>query len=1006
MYRFELAVLLIVLLGPLHQGTAHAQSKAEAEAALPAADTAAAATKMPEDVPVRADFAIVYEGRTGGLSAARTDLWAEPRIGASLQQAPGDWQRSAIGFGAFLSRGRWLLQSSDGVASFAQRAQTGIAAASVQEQEVPILVSDDYAVIAWPAETAAAVLPILEAALDTDPLRPPPLREARTVSPVNADAGMLFVKPNLDRAPLEQAIESVHWEARLRSVFTGKTEAGQPAFVYVVSRLEGEGSRRAELLGRWDASKNLYLSAGEAVEGRSFLSDQAISLQRPNTWQFWKEQGLDGLAPGEAELLVGVDTLRTEAAEAGVPLLSANLADPAGKSLFERWRLVEIAGRRVVLIGWSDPQLLDRLPPEQRSRVRIRDRSALFEVLTELSTALETPADLVVLFGVGARQLAGHLPGVDLVLGDFTADLRLPRWEEIGESALRARAIEHRRARSPALVARLGGGLLGRIDVSFDPDTGVLRRLGHLRARIGEELPANLPWLEKIQAVRQDVYSQLEDILLPDLGSLAMAPDGARVVTLDARGFALLTANLMMERTGADLSILRPLPTVPEVAGPAQRLFVDAALAVADELVVIEVTGSQLKALNGAIRLLPSEDPASAAAGPLGDLWAWSAGLQVKGSTVLVRGRVVGNDERIRLATTDFVYGDSRINAALKKAPSWRHFQGPGWRRQPAIAGRGNPWPLRELVKDALVDLRSLDPEFGSRYSSRLRPLLSDQRGISPRFTLELDGIALQVTGSVPVGNRGGYESSRESRVQQESSLSATLRGRIAGTYDDKRGAVTVFFKGAFGRSKLPGVEEPVELEDDLLLGAEGRLKVVTLPGKLSGVRLSSFARSAFDSEFARGDDGAGGKLPRQTLWRTTAGASLSKYLWFKEFKGGFFVEYDFAAEAGHLTPGFSTSLLAEKRWGPVRWSALGDLKGYLPTDGDSEDDLLFTLQLRSDVSVIPLGKLVPGLSVGGFVDALIFRGKVDANAHPGMHLLVGAALTYDRDLRAPLPLR
>jgi len=796
-----------------------------------------------------------------------------------------------------------------------------------------------------------------------------------------------------------------NWEVRLRSVFTRSSEDGAKHFVYVVSRLSGEGARRAALIDAWQGEEELYLSAGEAVEGHSYLSGLSVSLQRPISWDFWKQSGLDGLAPGAAELLAGVDTLRAEAKEAGVPLLSANLVDSQGEALFERWRLVEISGKRVVLIGWSDPTLLGSLSPDERSALRVRDVSAVFDVLSELPTALDVPADLVVLFGVGSRALAGHLPGVDLVLGDFSADLRLPRWEEVGESALRARAREHRRARSPALVARLGPAFLGRIDVSFDPISGVLRSLGHLRAHIAEDLPAKPEWTRRVQDVRQGVYSGLEDILLPDLDLLASGEE-ADQRALGPRQFAHLTANLMMDRSGSDLAILRPLPPVPEVSGATQQLFVEAALSVPDEIVILEVTGAQLAALSRTVRLLPSEAPSSTVPARHSDLWAWSAGLKISGSKVTVRGRVVGKDERVRVATTDFITDDAQVSAVLKKARSWRNFAGPAWRRDIVPDGKGETWPLRDLVRDGLTRLRTLDPSFGKRYTTRIEPLLRDQRGISPRFLLELDGIALQLTGSLPVGDRTGYESSRESRVQQQGSLSASVRGRIAGTWDDKRGSVTAFFKGAFGRSKLPDVEEPLELEDDLLLGAEGRLKVVTLPTRLRGIRLSSFAQTAFDSEFAPSLNSDGEPLPRQKLWRTTVGASLGKYWWFKEFKAGFFVEYDFAAEEGPLSPGFTTSIQAEKRWGPVRWSATGDLKGYLPTEADTSEDLLFTLQLRSDVSVIPLGKLIPGLSVGGFVDALIFQGKTEATSVPGLHLLVGAALSYNRDLRAPLPLR
>jgi hypothetical protein len=995
---------LVLLCSLLSTGEAGAESQ------LASPDPAATAQEGPppiEPQPVRADFSIVYEGNTGGISGAGPNLWADPIVAKALTEIDPNWKRSSIGFGAFLHRSSWLLQPVGTTREFQDRTSGQLTVAK-ESAEVPVLLADDYAVFAWPPDSADTVLPQVAAALDKDPLRAPPRSEQRmaTTSTTPGTTPAVLIQAKDTSIDSYQGLQTNDWEVRLRSVFTRTDRNGSPCYVYVVSRLPGEGARRAALVDNWRRGKSLYLSAGEAVEGRSYLSGLSVSMQRPITWDFWQQNGLNGLAPGSAELLIGVEALREEAEKSGIPLLSANLVDKTGEALFERWRVIEIEGRRVVLIGWSDPKLLSSLPPDLRSTIRVRDVSAVFDVLSELPATLAAPADLVVLFGVGARSLAGHLPGVDLVLGDFAADLHLPRWEEVGESALRARGREHRRARSPALVARLGSAFLGRIDISFDPDSGVLRRLGHLRAYLDEDLPTEPVWTRRVQDIRQGVYSKLEDILLPDLQKLPEAEELVSANPLGPREFAHLAANLMMERSGSDLAILRPLPPVPEVSGATQQLFVDAALSVSDQIVVLEVNGEQLAALARAIDLLPSEDPSSEVPARHSASWAWSAGLKVIGNKVTVQGRIIGKDERRRLVTTDFITDDAQVNAMLKKARSWRSFGAPAWRRQTVAPGKGAGWPLRSLVHGGLTRLRELDPTFGKRYVARISPLLRDQRGISPRFVLELDGIALQLTGSLPLGDRTGYESSRESRVQQQGALSAIMRGRIAGTWDDKRGSVTAFLMGAFGRSIVPDLEEPIELEDDLLLGAEGRLKVVTLPTKLSGIRLSGFAQTAFDSEFAPTLDDDGEALPRQRLWRTTAGASLGKHWWFKEFKAGFFVEYDFAAEVGPLSPGFSTSLRAEKRWGPVRWSAMGDLKGYLPTESDTAEDLLFTLQLRSDVSVIPLGKLIPGLSIGGFVDALLFRGKTEETSVPGMHLLVGAALSYDRDLRAPLPLR
>ncbi len=979
---------------------------AEPGAGAPEPEEQPSISTEPEQSPPR-DFSIIYEGNTGGVSGATAELWMDPTIAAALPTA-GQWKRHSVGFGAFLSQNSWLVQADGNVRAFLERTEAGLQGPGAQAQELPTLIGDDYAVVAWPPAAAEQLIPQLAEALGHDPLRPPPKVETRFGAALGATTGKspgltLLVRPNADDEVIVSAAED--WELRLRSVYRGLSVDGVPTQLFVIARLPGEGSRRSLLAQTWQDKHSLYLSAGEAIEGRSFLAGRAISLQRPVTWETWRNDGLDALAPGAAELLVGIDELRQEAATHGVALVSANLLDSKGAALFQRWKQVTIKGQRVVLIGWSDPSLVHRLPPELRAEIRLGGPRALLDVLASLPTEPDTRPNLVVLFGVGARSLAGHLPGVDLVLGDFTADLHLPRWEEVGEAALRARSRQDRRATSPALVTRSGPEFLGRVDISFDPDQGVLRRLGHLRAHIGEELPTDPNRRARIGSIRQQIYAGLEQVLLPDLTQI-LAEDEATSLSLDERRFAQLAGNLLIDRSGSDLAILRPLPSSPEISGAAQELFIEAALAVNDKIVVLELSGAQLWQIAQSLALIPSEQtepaPQVQEAGP----WAWSAGLKVNGQKLWVRGRLLGKDERVRVATTDFIANDSSISKLLKKSKRWEHFQARGWRRQASSAEQGEAWLLRELVGGGLKQLRQWDPSFGERYQRRLQPLLRDQRRISPRLLLELDGIALQIAGSVPAGDRSGYESSRESRVHQQSSLSASLRGRIAGTWDDRRGSITAFLSAAFGRSKLPDVSDPVELEDDLLLGIEGRLKVIQLPEELRNIRLSAFAQSAFDSEFAPALDESGSPLPRQQLWRTTAGASLGKHLWFKEVKFGFFLEYDFAAEVGPLSPGFSTLLRVEKRWGPVRWSALGDLKGYLPTESDTAEDLLFTLQIRNEVSVIPLGKLLPGLSIGGYIDTMFFRGKTEATSTPGMHLLIGAALSYDRDLRAALPLR
>ena len=704
--------------------------------------------------------------------------------------------------------------------------------------------------------------------------------------------------------------------------------------------------------------------------------------------------------------------------------MSANLVDNAGAPIFPRYTIKEVAGKRVALIGWTDPAIYPELPQTARAQLTIAGVQALHKALEELESE-DLPPDLVVLFGTKAGAVAADLPGIDIVLGDFATRLRLARWEGVDEAALRARSQEHPRGRAPALVSRLGPHLLGRVDLAFDSQTGALRRLRHLRARIAEDQPADKQALRAIQSVRQAVYASLSAPLIPSLDSLPKTtPKKGRPTLpedLDRAAFVRLSANLLMDRTGADLALLRPLPEVPSVPGHTAELFVDASLSVLDDVVLVELSGAELKAVLRTVRPITPGDPAPVE----GRLWAWVAGAKQKGLKITLRGRPLSDSETVLLATTDFFADDPSLAPALKKARIRRTFAGDGWRRGSGRFSRGHTWRLHDLVKDGLVDLRSgaTPPEIEkedsapawvndpARYLATLRPLLLDQAAErSARLRLELDGLAIQVTGSLPVGDRTEYSNATESRVQQAQAMSASARGKIALVWDDRIGSATGYFDFAFGEQQVPEVESATELEDDLEIGFEGRLRLISIPTKKSKISLSSFFAAALDSEFTKNDDA---DSVQKTL-RFTSGTSLGKYLFFKELKGGFFVEYDTVSDESPVAPGLSLYAKMDKLWGPIKWTAFSDVRAYLPTDKDSSEDLAFTAQLRTDIAVLPVRKFVPGLSIGAFFDAFLFQGAAEVLPDggraplraPGLHLLVGMAISYNSAITPPIRLR
>jgi hypothetical protein len=853
------------------------------------------------------------------------------------------------------------------------------------------------------------------------PLQAPPKDQEFLVTPHQSKAGeVLLVGRGTRSTPLEFPLDPDLWETRLRTTFSVETPTG-PAFVHVVSRLKGEGARRVALARQWLRSPSLYLCAGESVEGRSFLSGEDVSLQRPATWARWAALGLTALAPGESELAAGIEGLRSEASQAGVALISANLIDSDGKAVYSPYVIKTITGRQVALIGWTDPGIYAELPQEVRAKTSIEGVTAVHRALASLDALGDARPDRAVLWGGGARDIAGDLPAIDIVLGDFTTDLRLARWEEVGEAALRARSLEHPHARAPALVSRLGGHMLGRIDLAFDPDSGALRRLRHLRARIAEDQPVDEGAVRAIQSVRQSVYASLSGTLIPDLSTLPF-PETKKgrqppPSALDRAVFERLSANLLMDRTGADMALLRPLPAVAAVPGETAELFVDAALSVLDQVVVIELTGAELKAVLRAVTpVMPGSTPPKG-----GKLWAWIAGAKLSGSKVTLRGRPLTDAETVRLATSDFFADDPALATALKKAPLYRSFAGSGWQRRSGRFVGGESWRLHDLVKDGLALLRSgpkaSDPGpawtvDAARYARALRPLLLDQSAErSNRLRLELDGLALQVTGSLPLGgDRSDYAATTESRVHQARAMNASARGRVALVWDDRIGSATGYLEFAFGEQQTPEVETATELEDDLEFGFEGRLRLISIPTKKSKISLSTFFQAALDSEFTKNEEA---EEIQKTL-RFTSGTSFGKYLFFRELKAGFFLEYDTVSDESPVAPGFSIYAKMDKLFGPVKWSAFCDLRGYLPTEKDSLEDLAFTLQLRTDLAVLPLRKFVPGLSIGAFADAFLFQGAqpvLDDGSRgdvrpPGLHLLIGVAITYDNDLTPGIRLR
>jgi hypothetical protein len=130
--------------------------------------------------------------------------------------------------------------------------------------------------------------------------------------------------------------------------------------------------------------------------------------------------GYDALNLGRTDLLLPPALLRSVAAEAPFPLLSANVVDAAGKAPFKGWMVKKAGGLRVGVFGITGSQQLGSPPLPGRDLVVQDPVAASRAAVAELRRSSQL---VIALSQLGIEEdalLARQVPGIDVILGGFT----------------------------------------------------------------------------------------------------------------------------------------------------------------------------------------------------------------------------------------------------------------------------------------------------------------------------------------------------------------------------------------------------------------------------------------------------------------------------------------------------------------------------------------------------------------------------------------------------------
>lgn len=374
----------------------------------------------------------------------------------------------------------------------------------------------------------------------------------------------------------------------------------------------------------------LYLDAGDALGAAALSEFDGGRLMV----ELLSSAGLDVAAAGNHEFDYGLDTLRLRAQQAGFHFVGSNIDVP--QSPLQPWVVVERGGRRIGVIGLIDPGLSRVINKERNPGLVFTDpQAALDRVVPALADSVDLIIALAHMSVVDAMKLAARNPAV-------------PLWI-VGPGSSPEPPHDVQLASGSHVIATPGSGMyVGHIEICW-PATGMPRGTD-VSARlvpVTAQLPVDEAVLMRIAAHRGAFERSRQEALA--------------LVTEPIDDAVLFVADLIRTKAHAEVGIVnRGTFRAHTLAGQLTLADVDRLVRYEDNVVVIELTGTELK--NMAARSGTRERS--------GQQLVFSGFDPV---AKRIDGRTLHNDEVYRVVTTQFLAagGDDYL-----KNVKWRNLGG------------------------------------------------------------------------------------------------------------------------------------------------------------------------------------------------------------------------------------------------------------------------------------------------------------------------------------------
>lgn len=699
-----------------------------------------------------------------------------------------------------------------------------------------------------------------------------------------------------------------------------------------------------------------------------------------------RELGYAFSVPFEFELAMGAAALADLRREfPSVTLLAANVRAP-DTTLFAPRRIVEEGGVRVGLVGLVNAAVRDRLP-----RGALRDftfeppvNAARREVARLRASGVSAVVVLSNMDAADNALVAQEVPGIDAIVADMPV-----RWALEGtRTRVELPDRPYARPGAPALVARsAANGLgIGRLDLEFRTgpgDAAYLSAVEHRLTSVTDRVPPDTALVRRITEMATVVRRERGELMFPAFVDLAERhpevgnfDDVTRQGRVSKQMWEAFMARLLRVQGRAEVAIIRRLDQFPPLIGKLHENEIGAWLWTEDQVVLVDITGSDLKAL---LR-----------ADTRGELA--TSGVDLARNTVL--GHRIDDATFYRVATSDVLFEGARA----------RYFErGRRVRRSFTVSPRGDLVPSASgravAIKDFVFDeLRRVRAESrGNEHLDRIAALVAPDPPYVNLLSFAFERPTLWASLNQVSGN-DGYSTVPESRVIAKNAWVAGVSGRFVVSHERRYSATDFGIAVAYARQRITGggptsvTESADDIKVDLTFRPSSRADTAR--------RLRPFVRGLFDTEFTPTENIATQvKNPRQVAVRAVGGYLLLPTPAWRRAEFGIAVENDFGRP--NLQYGFQSRADYERRLGGAGRTDIGrvtyrlrnDLTYFLPSADDTEANLALRYNMIHEL-VVPL---VDELSLSIAADMFFFQGKVAATRTPGMSTQLRVGLTYDR---------